>query len=262
MKWVDKHIENYYNWLKSNTVTLEDSATEWTLISTPFHNNFNDHIELYAKKIGNEIILSDDGETLSNLSLLGVEFKNSNKRKHLFERILFNNNVTKNEEDELIVKGDIKNFSKLKHNLLTTIIEVNDFNILTKSNVSSLFKEDVKMYLDSNIDLIYTPDFILKGNSGLDFNFDFQIAGKKKEILLKSFSDINQSTLTSYLYSLSDVKDDREYKIGKSVSPLVILNDSDKKIKSEYFEALKKQDVEIILWSKKDSKESKDKLVA
>jgi hypothetical protein len=49
--------------------------------------------------------------------------------------------------------------------------------MMAKHTVSSLFKEDVKFYFDEQ-NIIYTPQFIAKGSTGIEFNFDFQIAGK------------------------------------------------------------------------------------
>ena len=55
--------------------------------------------------------------------------------------------------------------------------------MMAKHNVNSIFKEDVKVYLDEQ-KIIYTPQFIAKGTSGLEFTFDFQIAGHQKELVI------------------------------------------------------------------------------
>ena len=57
--------------------------------------------------------------------------------------------------------------------------------ITAKNTVQSMFKEDVRGLLDEQ-DLIYTPHFIAKGSTGIDFTFDFQIAGKKNETVIRN----------------------------------------------------------------------------
>ena len=73
MDWINEKISEYYNWLKDNTAVREDKGTGWFAISTPFAGLFNDNIEIFVKKVsGSEIILSDDGETISNLSFCPI----------------------------------------------------------------------------------------------------------------------------------------------------------------------------------------------
>ncbi|MFD2253931.1 DUF1828 domain-containing protein [Lactococcus formosensis subsp. bovis] len=36
------------------------------MITTPFVNHINDRIRLYVEKIGDEIIITDDGETIND----------------------------------------------------------------------------------------------------------------------------------------------------------------------------------------------------
>ena len=176
MDWINEKISEYYNWLKDNTAVREDKGTGWFAISTPFAGLFNDNIEIFVKKVsGSEIILSDDGETISNLSMSGVDLLRSDKRKGYLDKILANHGVLLSE-GELISKSNGTDFAKKKHSLISAILNISDMTMLAKDNILSIFSEDVLEYANS-LDLIYTPSFIVRGRSGLDFNFDFQIAG-------------------------------------------------------------------------------------
>lgn len=64
--------------------------------------------------------------------------------------------------------------------MISAISEANDLYVLARHTVSSVFIEDVKQYLDDN-EIIYTPYFISKGSTGLEFTFDFQIAYKNQK---------------------------------------------------------------------------------
>jgi hypothetical protein len=260
LNWVNTSVDNYYNWLREKTFIQKDLTTDWFLINTPFIGAFNDTIEIYAQKNGSQLKLSDNGETLSNLEIQGLQIQGSKRRKSLLDSILINYGV-KIDNDELVIETNIDKFSQSKHNFLSAIIEINDLYVLSNHNVASIFKEDVRNYLDSQ-DIIFTPDFISKGSTGLEFNFDFQIAQRDKEIVIKSFNTINKSNLPTFLFSWDDIKPVREKITKKNVTAIAIINDINKEVKSEFLEALKSKNANFILWSEKDSAENKKLLVA
>lgn len=260
MNWIDHKIEQYYQWLKDRTYSHFDESSDWSVINTPFFGTFNDGIDIYVKNEGSNILLSDDGETLSNLSLLGINLNSSKYRKDLLQNILLNYGL-KQQGDDIIAYGSVEKFPLLKHKLISAIFEINDLHLLSKPNVASVFKEDVQIYLDS-INLVYTPDFIAKGHTGLEFNFDFQIAKKSEEIVLKSFNSVTKSNLSNFLFSWEDIKQTREKVTKKQFKAIAIINDSDRNAKDEYIEALKSKNADYILWSEKDSHENISKLVA
>jgi hypothetical protein len=260
MNWVNTLIEDYYVWLKNKTVILPDEKTQWVAIQTPFIGLFNDVIEMYAQKKGNLITLSDNGETFHNLDLVGASLTHVGERKNIAERILLNYGVQL-KNDELISETSEQNFSQKKHNFLSAIIELNDLYVLSKSNVASIFKEDVRLFLDQQ-NIIYTPDFISKGSTGLEFMFDFQIAGKYSEIVLKSFNTINKQTLSTFLFSWDDIKPVRERVSKKNVIAIAVLNDEEKPIKPEYLEALNSKKANYIIWSERFNIDNNSKLIA
>lgn len=260
MNWVNTYVDNYYNWLREKTFIQKDSGTDWFLINTPFVGAFNDTIEIYAQKNGSHLKLSDNGETMANLELQGLHIQGSKRRKTILDTILLNYGV-RTENDELTIEANINNFSQSKHNFLSAIIEINDLYVLSKHNVAPIFKEDVREYLDSH-DIIYTPDFISKGATGLEFNFDFQIAQKNKEIVIKSFNTINKSNLPTFLFAWDDIKPVREKITKKNVYAIAVINDIDKEIRTEFLDALKAKNADYILWSKRETKESKQLISA
>lgn len=260
MIWVNSLIKDYYSWLKSKTVVIPDDNSEWTAIQTPFLGLYNDVIEMYAKKKGSNIILSDNGETFNNLDLVGSSLYRIGERRNLAERILLNYGVQL-KGSELLIETTELNFPQKKHNFLSAIMELNDLYVLSKSNIASIFKEDVRTYLDTQ-NIIYTPDFISKGSTGLEFMFDFQIAGKNSELVLKSFNTINKQTLSSFLFSWDDIKSVREKVSKKNVTAIAVLNDEEKPIKPEYLEALHSKGANYIIWSERNSDDNINKLQA
>jgi hypothetical protein len=260
MSTIESLVNDYYSFLKDNTVIFTDANSGWTQISTPLLNTFNDAIDLYAKQQNGHILLSDDGETLRNLELCGVSINRSPKRKELLQQILLNYGIKRqNGNQELIVEADAKNFPQQKFNLLSAIVDINNLVMLSKHNVSSAFVEDIGAYLDEQ-QLIYTPHFISRGSTGLEFTFDFQIASKKTELVIKGFNTVNSMNLPHFLFAWEDIKKVRQQQVKKEVISLAILNDESKDVKTEYLTALQAKDADYIFWSKRNLPESTKKL--
>lgn len=247
---IEELIKQYYEWLKSRTGLFTDPETGWTQISTPFVGLFNDTIEIYAKVNNGRIILSDDGQTLHNLELVGAAVTRSPKRKELMEKMLLNYGVQLADETELQVTATEKDFPQKKHNLISAISEVSDMFMLAKSTVALLFKEDVQSYLEEQ-NIIYTPQFIARGITGIEFTFDFHIAYKQKEIVIKAFNHLNTLNLPHFLFAWQDIKEARERITGKTINGLAIINDEEKTIKRELLDAIPIKQADSILWSER-----------
>ena len=260
MAWIETLMSDYYHFLKENTIIHDDTKTDWVEISTPFIGLFNDTVDIYIKKKGNQIFLSDDGNTLRNLKLSGVDVSRAGNRKDLLNRIMLNYGTTI-QNDELTAIATERDFAQKKHNLISAILEASDMYQVGSSTIASVFKDDVKKYL-SEVGLIYTPHFISKGNAGLDFTFDFQIAGANTEIVIESFTRIDNNSIASFLFTWEDIKKVREQLTGKSIKSVAIINDTDKDINPSYIDALQKYDAHHILWSEREKPDNIEKLKA
>lgn len=58
------------------------------------------------------------------------------------------------------------------------MLEISEMEVLAQNNVATIFKEDVKSFFDKH-DLVYTPQFITKGSTGIEFTFDFSLLEEK-----------------------------------------------------------------------------------
>lgn len=259
MNWINPLIDEYHRWLKSKTIITPDAQSGWASISTPFIGAFNDALEIYARKNNDKIVLSDNGETLGNLELLGVKFLKG-ERKEIVDRILINYGI-RLWNDELTVETSEREFPQKKHNFISAMIELNDLYMTAKHRVASIFKEDVRSFLDER-EIIFTPDFISKGSTGLEFTFDFQIAHRDQEIVLKSFNSLNKLNLPGFLFTWQDIKPVREKSTRKEVKAIAVINDVDKEIKDEFIEALVSKNADYILWSKRSDPDNLKKIAA
>jgi hypothetical protein len=136
--WVNDCVTEYYKWLRNNTLITKNEQTGWYAITTPFLGLFNDNIEIYVKMDNNRIMLSDDGQTLSNLKLTGYSITQSGKKR--INMILLNYGI-KRVDCELKVESTKKDFNQKKHNLLRAILEISTIAMLDKRTVTSLCNE-------------------------------------------------------------------------------------------------------------------------
>lgn len=217
MNWVDESIQNYYTWLKDKTSYYTDDKTNWSVISTPFYGIYNDPIDIYIKQDerGN-ILMSDDGETLTNLEQVGVSFNHSAKRKEWLNAILCNYGISL-EDKELTTKATYQDFPQKKHDMICAIFAIAEMELMAKNTISTMFNEDVRNMLNER-GLVYTPEFIAKGKTGIEFTFDFQLAGINEEKVIKSFNVLNKMNVPNFLFSLDDIKEGRERITGKKLS--------------------------------------------
>lgn len=251
-------MSGYYDFLNNKTLVTTGNSSDWVEISTPFIGLFNDSIDIFAKKLGDKIILSDDGNTLRDLELSGLEVLRSPKGKEMLNRILLHYGV-RMANDELTIEATEEDLPQKKLNLISAISETADMYYLARHSVAGIFREDVKAYLDEQ-ELIYTPYFISKGSTGLEFTFDFQIAYKSAEIVIKSFDSINRMNLSQFLFTWEDIKKRRRQQTHKKVIGLAIINDIDREVSEEYLSALESKGAQYIRWSQRHKPENIEKL--
>lgn len=69
---INKQLDEYVKWLRSQYVVKKLDAVDE--ITTPFVNNIGDRIRIYSKELShNRIQLTDDGVTLEDLELMGID---------------------------------------------------------------------------------------------------------------------------------------------------------------------------------------------
>lgn len=249
MNWLIDGINEYFEWLRKRTFVSQDEATGWGVISTPFVGLFNDTIDIFAKQnVDGTIVLSDDGNTLNNLELFGVGFKNTTGRKNILDRIKLNYGVSISKDAEITKVVEKADFVQGKHDMLRAILELSDMINLTTHRVSSLFREDVKNLFYQK-EMTVTPDFIVSGRSGIRFTFDYLIAKPKKETVIQVFNNIDRASLATFLFGVDEVKTTREQISEKIFEPVAIINDVDNKVRKELLDALKNRNMEYLLWS-------------
>jgi hypothetical protein len=244
--WIKDKIKGYYDWLFDNTSINLDQSSGWYAIQTPFVGLMNDCIEVYIKKEGDRILLSDDGDTLFNLGVCGVS--RSSKFTSILQRI---ENIygVKVVDNELQIVANDSDFNLKKHALIGAIQQLSDLPTAEKKSVPGLLADDVQKYFDRS-NLIYTREFVIKGKS-LYFNYDFQIAGRKEEMVIRTFNSLNQGTTTSLLFGIEEIRNLRQNQSGKDLKSVVIVN---RHPADDIVSALNDYDSKLLIWEEQGRK--------
>lgn len=249
MKDVELLIDKYYKWLRDGTSLKQNE--NFVEITTPYLDRHNDHIRIYLVKDGDNLFLSDEGETIDDLLLSGCII-DTPKRKKILEYNLNGFGVKMDNNNKLMVKATVDTFALKKHCLIQSILAINDMFYLTEANVKSLFFEDVKKFFDSS-DIRYTENVIFKGRSGFDRKFDFVIPKSKKapERIIKTINSLNKNTANLFIMDWIDTKDIRP----DFSKPIALINDGrldEIKNLPDICSALNSYGIDSYPWSKKE----------
>ena len=239
-------IEAYVQWLHQS-IHLSASS-EWCQITTPFLDRHNDAIQIYVEQKNGTLLLSDDGYTLRDLRSGGLELS-TQKRRALLENIL-NGFGVRVEADELVTVATPQTFPQKKHSLVQAMLAVGDLFALSEPHVISLFKEDVRAFLEAN-EIQKFQDFKLTGKSGFDHKFDFALPKTRirPERVLEVINDLTKNQTTNLAWAVSDVKAVRE----DTLEVLVFLNDVENPPPPDNISALQAYDIKPLLWSERNT---------
>ncbi|MCY4358206.1 MAG: DUF1829 domain-containing protein [Gammaproteobacteria bacterium] len=238
-------LEDYSNWLRDKTNFRNlDNCIE---ITTPYLDRHNDYLQIYVKRINDELILSDDGYVLEDLELSGCKIE-SKKHKTMFYSILNGFGVSLNGQ-ALEVKITPDKFPLNKHNLLQAMLAVNDLFFLTSPGSTEFFKDDVTAWLD-HTEIRYTPSIIIIGKSKFNHRFDFAIPKSKihPERLIRVINRPERNTAQSLAFSWIDTKEARP----SGSRAYAILNDLEGSISESIIEAMLSYEVHTVPWSQRD----------
>lgn len=252
--------KEYFDWIKNNNhFTINKNIIQ---LSTPVVDSFGDNINIILKQEGDKIRISDDAYVIWNIEAHGLNITNKNsKRYNLLNSILSFDSVSLDPNTNEIYKlSTMKNIGQNIHEVIQSISKISDLMYLNKSNVKSVFSEDVFNYLKENKEHYdYFPNLQIIGHSKLAFNFDALFTTKNKiKKLSKFYNSFSKSTVENVLVSWLDTIKSREERFDGSLQMAIVVNDENTKTLSrDYLDALSEYDIDVIPFSdKKKFKES------
>ena len=245
MDHISQLMNQYQKWLKDE-ITLQQigNAVE---ITTPFLDRHNDYIQIYAKRKDDVLLLSDEGETIEDLEMSGVSL-NSRKRKELLELAAAGFGVSI-ENNVISIKTSPNKFPLAKHNLVQTILAVNDLFFTARPLVTSLFMEDVGAWLDQK-EVRYIPEVSFTGKSGYPHKFHFAIPKSKTqpERFIQAINNPNKDSTKNLVFAWFDTKQTRP----EESAAFAIINDDEQSVSSGVEDALSRYDIVPVRWSDRE----------
>jgi Domain of unknown function DUF1828./Domain of unknown function DUF1829. len=238
-------VDAYVEWLKQKINAKDiDGVCE---ITTPFLDRHNDHLQIYIKKAGDVLILTDDGYTIRDLELSGFDI-GTEKRRRLLHSIL-NGFGARLQGDEIIAEARTENFPQKKHNIIQAMLAVNDLFVMAKPMVASVFREDVETYLRAH-QIRFTPSVKFTGKSGYDQSFDFVIPASQKrpERIIRAINQPTRQSISMLIFVWADTKSARPMES----TAYGVLNDTEQEVKPEITSALRQYGMKPLLWSKRE----------
>lgn len=222
-------------------------------IITPFVNHLNDRISLFVEiSDNNEIRLSDDGITLNELELSGIDLAVPT-RQRILKDIMKNYDLQLNDNVLFTVAQNQTQFAQKKYNLIQGILSIYDILFTSKNYATGIFNEEVLEYLFDN-EFGGTPGPKLIGNSGLTHQLDYSLGATKKRphILIKFLNHPNFTEVAAQKF----ISDDLKKKMGTqkiSVKYVIIGNDKKNNIPEKSLIAAKDMGIDLVPWSDKTS---------
>ena len=242
---VQRLLDRYWHWLQKQTTIRE--VGDHVEITTPYLDRHNDCFQMYAGKLGERFILTDDGYVLDDLAQAGVEVT-SGKRRLLLQETL-NGFGVQEVAGTLQVETSLEDFGLRKHSLLQAMLAVSDMFYLASPTVESLFHEDVTTWLDTS-SVRYTPNVKFSGKSGYDHKFDFVIpkSPDQPERVCRSINRPDRNTAQTMAFAWLDTKEVRD----ADAVAYAILNDTGGSVPRSVDKALASYGVRSIRWSARE----------
>jgi len=248
MQDIEQLVTEYSVWLRDKTALRQ--VGEWIEITTPYLDRHNDYMQIYAKSDNGGYLLTDGGDTVSDLKNSGCNLDNK-KRQDLLAMTL-NGFGVQLSSDMITTHASPHNFALKKHNLVQAMLAVNDLFYLAAPVVQSLFLEDVAAWLDL-YEIRYTPNVKFSGQGGLDHVFDFvipkSISKHQPERIIKAINRPSRETTQALVFAWIDTREARP----ADSRAYAMLNDSDHTPQSSFTDTLKSYEVMPILWSRRET---------
>lgn len=238
-------INSYTDWLKQK---INYSQTNGFFeVTTPFINHINDKVQFYLKQDEHgRIYMTDDGDTIRNLELAGVDISSQNRQRELNSILNGFGVILKGKE--LTTTATPATFPMKKHAFIQAILSVDDLFILAAPKVESFFLEDVSNYLQQN-NIRFSPNVIFQGKSSFQHKFDFVIPSSSSapERIIKAVASPKKQNIIAQLFAFEDTKQARENE------GIIILNDLERDVSPEVLQAIAEYGIHDFSWKNKQN---------
>ena len=243
-----EYIQNYLNWLKNQYSHKQfDEVIE---ITTPLTNSIGDNLRIYLEETSNnKIRLSDDGVTLEDLELMGLDIS-TKTREDIIKNVLFQYKISIDNDNTLYIDGSKDDFPLMKFNLTNAMQKINDLVFTKKSTVDNLFFEEAFDFFKRN-DFRGVKNSSFLGGSGVNHRINYTIPESSESpmnLIELQNKSVDKQAIMLKAFICDDIRKNNDY---KNANFSVIYN-STSKISNTVNKLAKSANISLIPWSDKE----------
>lgn len=239
--------QKYVDWLGQDIKS--DSIGGVCTLTVPFLDRHRDFLQIYVTTTPEGQIISDDGYTIRDLRISGLDIETPRRREAL-SQIIRTFDIHQNGDEISVIASD-NDFPQRQHELIQAMLAIGDLIHLAQPTVVSVFKEDVEQYLRAH-EIQFTVDVKLTGESGLSHPFDFVIGAgdRSPEQYMRAINTPSRDTIVEFMFSWRDLQSVRP----KGAEAYAILNDQNRPVSRSLLDALDSYRIGVIPWSDIDAR--------
>jgi len=240
----------YLHWLSENIEQFQINSDVYR-VTLPFLDRNNDHTDVYVvDRHDGTFRLTDDGAILNDLSFCGCDLFSSKRRHQTLLSVVAAHGVSISDSNELETVCALDDLPQKKHMLAQCMVKVSDLFYLSKTNVKSLFLDDVKNFLWVN-DIRAVPNISVTGKSKLTSNYDFVVSESKHapERLIKVINTLSLDAARNTIFLWDDTKGVRP----SGAKLFAFIQDNHRRVSSDAVRALQEYDIVPAFWTKRES---------
>jgi len=214
----------------------------------PFLYPDHDNVEMFVREFGDDVVVSDLGETLRRLDTIGMNIQASGKFAYQAERISSGFNVAI-EKGVLCKRGTRQELGTLFFDVLSASMAIGDLAFGSRGYQPLTFIDEVAKVL-----LINAFDFEkrheIRGKTTTQYHVDFQVKAPHRVSLVQALGARSQAGVRKWVNATYRMWNDVEIGAGLVVRKVSLLNDEVTKVKPED-ESLLKSVSDVYRWTER-----------
>jgi hypothetical protein len=223
----DEIISAYFEAIKEG-VSCKPMPNGRLSIVLPFLYPDHDNVEVFVKENANTVIVSDLGETMRRLDMIGLDTHTSATTAYQVERISGGLQVSM-EDGVLFKEGDSNDIGKLLFDVVSACTAIGDLAFGSRGFQPLTFEEEVATLLKSN-DFSFARGRTVRGRSSREYKIDFMVTTMHRVSYVHTLSAQSRSGVLAWVNATFAMWSDIETGGEKVTRKVSLLNSETDKI--------------------------------
>lgn len=238
--------DRYLEWLRQR-IRIE-ATREYVEITLPYLDRHRDFVQLYIEEGDGQFVLTDDGVALNELLSQGFDLTTP-ARIGALQGVLDSYQIQRVGQELRAVANEEALPARLS-DLALAVVSAASLNVLNPTGVARVFIEDAKEWLLA-INKETRVNYSLRGNNGFDHRFDFFLprSSTRPPRYIEALRQPDRQALDALSWAWVNTSDAR----GEESLGYVFLNDDGDGFTDQYYDALRRYDLQPVPWSRRHS---------